>query len=142
MSILERPDSVLEEQNVYKGHNCVACVAAVLYNETRNSGFATANRVAMQWNIAPNTHLPPSRAMMIIHQFTGLTASPGRHKPWDNNSPEGHYAIFCLGRRHVIYGRRNYNGEYYLYDPQTEKDQNYSSLLQNGYAPFESYHLA
>jgi hypothetical protein len=136
-----RPDSVSDEDTHYAGYNCVACVAAVLYNETRPRGAATANSVAMRYDIRPNRNLDVNRAISIITDFTGLVPTPGRSHPWDPAAPDGHYAVFCLGRRHVIYGHRGPGNRFYLYDPQLEQDQDWGTLQTAGYAPFQSVHF-
>jgi hypothetical protein len=140
MSLHERPESVLERTTRHLGHNCVACVAAVLYNALGPRGFATANRVAAQYQIAPASYLPPARAVRIFQEFTGVTPSAGNPLPWERDAPDGHYAVFCLGRWHVIYGYRETPG-YYLYDPQLERDQHWPVLVAQGFGPFEGYHF-
>jgi len=139
---MRRPDSVSDEDTRYVGYNCVACVAAVLYNETHAHGGATANSVAARYDIRPNRDLDVTRATAIITDFTGLNPTPGRMHPWDTTAPDGHYAVFCLGRRHVIYGHRGPGQLFYLYDPQTEQDQASGPLQTAGFGPFQSVHFA
>jgi len=140
MTIDDRPDSVLEETTRHLGYNCVACVTAVLFNELGPSGIATANMVAARFNIAPRYNLDVSRALWIIHDFAKLTPRPGKRNPWDPDAPDGYYAVFCLGRPHVIFGFRA-APRYYLYDPQVERDRDLATLIQEGFGPFECFHF-
>ena len=143
MSTLDRPDSVLEEgRTLHAGHNCVACVAAVLYNETNAKGFATANLVARRYQISPSVSLTPERALEIIRDFAKLTPTPGRAHPWESTAPQGHYAVFCMGRTHVIYGHKQSDTAFYLFDPQTERHLDLGQIQRDGFGPFRSYHFA
>jgi hypothetical protein len=145
MDLPDRPESVLEGPTRFAGYNCVACVTAVLHNEVRNGSFAIANLVAARYNIAPKDSLTVNRALEIIRDFTKLVPSHGRMDPWGENAKPGHYAVFCMARRHVIYAYRYSDGhspQYYLYDPQSEKDQDWVKLQAQGFGPFQSFHFA
>jgi hypothetical protein len=143
MCTLDRPDSVLEEDTLHVGHNCVACVGAVLFNEIRTDSpaFMTANLVARRYNIAVKSELKVERAVEIFTGLTGRTTTPGKANPWDINAPAGHYAVFCMGPRHVIYGRRGPDGCVFLYDPQLEQERTHADLIAQGYSPFQCYHF-
>ena len=144
MSTFDRPDSVLDDgptENV--GHNCVACVAAVLYNETCSKGFATANSVVRRYQTKPNVSLSPERAGAIIRDFTGLTPSDGKANPWEKSAPPGHYAVFFLGPRpHVVYAHKASAEQFYIWDPQIEKHLILGEILNQGLGPFRSYRFA
>ena len=142
MSLDDRPDSVQDEaKTIHVGHNCVACVAAVLHNElTPTNLFATANMVARRYNIAPKFNLDPDRAVQIIKDFAKIKTSDGNPEPWQTSSPDGHYAVFCFGRRHVFYGYRE-KGGYYLWDPQLEHDWTLPELAEQVYPPYQCFHF-
>jgi hypothetical protein len=146
MGLSDQPDDVLPEENEatkFVGYNCVACVAAVLHNEMKNtSSFATANLVASKYQIAPSENLLPSRAVAIFVEFAGVKVSPGNPKPWDAGMPDGHYAVFSTGaKRHVVYAYKEGPG-HYVYDPQTRtKYAHVSHFTKAGFGPLECYHF-
>jgi hypothetical protein len=143
MSALDHPDSVLDDgATANVGHNCVACVTAVLYNETHSNGFATANQVTHRYQTKPSVNLSPERALEIIRDFAALTPSNGKAHPWEESAPLGHYAVFCMGRRHVVYSFKASAREFYIWDPQTEHHFTFGKLQDSGYGPFRSYHFA
>jgi hypothetical protein len=146
MCVQHIPESVLDEDEGTRhvGRNCVACVAAVLFNEIDGDGFMTPNDVAAQYDIDPRRNLAINRAVEIFTELTGRDPTPGRAKPWDINAPAGHFAVFCRinqDNKHVIYGRRGEDGCYYLWDPQVQRRWTLTELAAGGYPPYAAYHF-
>jgi hypothetical protein len=78
-------------------------------------------------------------ALAIIEKVLRITPATGRNQPWEPMSRPGDYAVFCLGRPHVLYGQRGAHGHYYLYDPQTQRDWQLAELSGAGLAPAVGY---
>jgi hypothetical protein len=146
------PDaSVVDRPTGLTGYDCVAAIAAVLWNETtETSAFATAAQVASRFNLAPNNkrwgstpRSAISYALEVIQTFTGLTANRAAVLPTTPGAKDGSYAVFCLSpsKGHVIYGCRGPSGGY-LFDPNRRANHGVVTdvtLRSLGFTSFESY---
>ena len=109
-----------------KYFNCCACVIAVLYNQLARDrgegGVVLANDIASRFPFGRDTGLSPEDAMKTMQEW-----EPDLHPesviayPGNPVARAGHYAVFDMTNRHVIYGFRSTTGSFQLWDPTIER---------------------